>query len=463
MTPAVRSRAWKDFRTGGLTSGARCSRSAARLVAFLLLSSILATSAQAKTLVVGVEYRSIGEALKRAVEGDTVEVRTGRYNERLRIEKTVRLTGVGEPVLAVESGNIIEVTAPGVLIEGFTLTYDSRELGREDKALFIKKGADGVVVRNNRFIDVMFGIWSFENTGTRIENNTITGLKELEQEFRGNCINLTGVQRAVILDNRLSYCRDGIYMELCHDARVTGNEISRSRYSVHTMWVDRGRFNGNTTHDSLVGMAIMYTDYSEIKGNISYGNKTHGILFIQSVRSEIKDNTVIGNTKGLFLYNSVYNNINSNLVMNNQVGIHSWGGSEDNRISGNTFINNEIQVKFVASRSQQWDDNYWSDYIGWDMTNDGIGDYPYESNTVVDHILWRYPLAKVLYASPSLQLLWVLEKQFPFLKVPRVIDRKPRMTPIHKNWKELMARYPYRFERFYGEIEKLPHMPGGGF
>jgi nitrous oxidase accessory protein len=208
----------------------------------------------------------------------------------------------------------------------------------------------------------------------------------------------------------------------------------------------------------------MYTKHSEINDNLSFGNRTHGILFIQSVRSEVRDNTVIGNTKGIFIYNSIYNELISNMVMNNQLGIHSWGGSEDNEINGNSFINNEVQVKYVASKNQDWDNNYWSDYIGWDMTGDGIGDTQYESNSVVDHILWRYPMAKVLYTSPSLQMLWMLEKQFPVFDVPKVIDSRPTMSPLHANWKELRDTYSsYTPERIYGDIEKMPHVPGGGY
>jgi hypothetical protein len=70
-------------------------------------------------------------------------------------------------------------------------------------------------------------------------------------------------------------------------------------------------------------------------------------------------------------------------------------------------------------------------------------------------------MAKVLYTSPSLQLLWILEKQFPLFKVPRVVDTQPAMSPFHKNWKALKDKYPYTPERYYGEIEKLPHLPGG--
>lgn len=280
----------------------------------------------AKTLVVGDEYLTIGDAIKQAKEGDLVEVRRGRYHEKLRIEKAIHLKGIDSPVISTGSGNLIEIYKSGVVIEGFTLTYEGSELSSTDTAIYIGKGVDGVIVRNNSFLDVMFGIWNVEGRNIKIENNIVIGIKGLAKEYRGNCINLTGSQGAHISNNTLSYCRDGIYMELCHDSNVVGNEIKESRYSVHTMWVDRGTFNKNIAYNNLVGLAIMYTKHSEIKDNLSYGNQTHGILFIQSVRSEIAGNTVIGNTKGIFLYNSVYNNIKSNLVMNNQLGIHNWGG-----------------------------------------------------------------------------------------------------------------------------------------
>ncbi|MBW1865052.1 MAG: hypothetical protein JRI64_05330, partial [Deltaproteobacteria bacterium] len=177
---------------------------------------------------------------------------------------------------------------------------------------------------------------------------------------------------------------------------------------------------------------------------------------------EVSGNKVIGNTKGIFLYNSIYNRISSNIIMNNQLGIHCWGGSEDNDVIGNSFINNEIQLKYVAGKDQVWDGNYWSDYIGWDTTGDGTGDYSYESNSIVDHIIWRYPLAKVLYSSPSLQMLWMLEKQFPLFDIPKVVDNKPLMVPLHDEWIELMETYSdYKPDRIYGEIEKLEHVPGG--
>jgi len=266
---------------------------------------VLPSGVLARTSLVGVDYSTIRDAVKDAKEGDLIEVRGGEYKERLKIQKSIHLRGVNNPVISVPNGRIIEITSPGVIVEGFTLKYDTANLSSTDTAIYISKGANETIIRNNRLLSVMFGIWNVEGRGIRIENNIIVGLKRLARNSRGNGINLTGSQRVYIANNTLSYCRDGIYMELSHDARVIGNEIKQSRYSVHTMWVDRGIFNKNTAYENLVGLAIMYTKRSEINENLSYGNSTNGLLFIQTIRSKIEANTVIGNTRGFF-YTTLY-------------------------------------------------------------------------------------------------------------------------------------------------------------
>ncbi|NOY64494.1 MAG: nitrous oxide reductase family maturation protein NosD [Nitrospirae bacterium] len=384
LCPALKKKKREESRASGEVSLTTAT------TVFVLIVLFLPPLSWAKTLVVGSEYKykTITESIKQASTGDTIKVMPGVYQERFTIDKPLKLVGVDYPRIIARTGNIIEVKASDVVIQGFEFSYKDSNLSRTDTAIYIHKGTKSVVVSNNRMDGVIFGIWNVEGRDILIEGNTITGIKSLDRELRGNCINLTGTERAHVIGNSLNYCRDGIYMEVCHDAEVIDNEIRHSRYSIHSMWVDRGKFNGNRAIANLVGLAIMYTKHSEVKGNLAAGNQTHGLLLLQAVRTNISNNIIIGNTKGIFLYNSVLNRVSSNLVMNNQVGIHNWGGSEDNIVTGNTIIHNEIQVKYVSSRDQYWDGNYWSDYLGWDMTGDGIGDVPYESNTVVDWTIY---------------------------------------------------------------------------
>jgi nitrous oxidase accessory protein len=48
---------------------------------------------------------------------------------------------------------------------------------------------------------------------------------------------------------------------------------------------------------------------------------------------------------------------------------------------------------------------------------------------------------KLLLASPAVQTLRLVGQQFPLLRAPSVIDRKPRMQPQHTDWSQWRDRY----------------------
>lgn len=431
--------------------------SATLICSLIIFTSLLSLEpVQAKTLVVGTDYKTIGEALKKAKDSDLIEVMGGGYRERLRIDKAVHLRGINNPTIAGSEGNIIEIMSKDVMIEGFVIKDESQSHDLESRGIYILKGAEGAVIRGNRLENVMNGIGNAGAGNVTIEDNIVEGKKNLNKNFRGNCIFVINGSAAYIRGNKLNNCRDGIYMERSKGAKVIENEIRDSRYAIHAMWEDGAVFAKNKATGNLIGLAVMYSQGVEIKENTSANNMTHGLFLIQTAQCRITDNNIIGNAKGIFLYNSASNILKANLIMNNSLGLYSWGGSENNAITGNSFIDNGKQVKFSADKDQHWDYNYWSDYLGWDMNADGVGDVAYESNTIVDHIFWRYPAAKLLYASASFQMLWMLDKQFTLLKVPRVLDNKPAMAPLHKDWQALKVKYPYRPEKNDGDAGAIP-------
>lgn len=111
---------------------------------------------------------------------------------------------------------------------------------------------------------------------------------------------------------------------------------------------------------------------------------------------------------------------------------------------GNAFVGNRVQVKYVANRPQDWSregrGNFWSDYLGWDLDANGIGDKHYEPNDAVDKLLWKYPMARVLMNSPAVETLRWVQEQFPVLRPQGVHDSAPLMlspftipNPAHSN------------------------------
>ena len=48
---------------------------------------------------------------------------------------------------------------------------------------------------------------------------------------------------------------------------------------------------------------------------------------------------------------------------------------------------------------------------------------------------------KLLLASPAIQTLRLLGRQFPVLRAPSVVDDSPRMRPTHAQWSQWRGRY----------------------
>jgi len=181
-------------------------------------------------------------------------------------------------------------------------------------------------------------------------------------------------------------------------------------------------------------------------GNIlvQYNHPAFNVVINTFTNNHIKqvwtkpENKVLGRDgKGLFVYNSGYNTLENNIIDTAEIGIHLTAGSENIKIYGNSFINNPTQVKYVSNKKQEWSKdgrgNYWSNYLGWDMNNDGIGDAIFEPNDGIDKLVWQYPEMKMIMDSPAILILRWVQKQFPVLKPPGVKDSYPLMQSPHIN------------------------------
>ena len=68
-------------------------------------------------------------------------------------------------------------------------------------------------------------------------------------------------------------------------------------------------------------------------------------------------------------------------------------------------------------------------FIRVDYDGDGIADRVYKPNSLVDQLVWKYPLAKLLLGSPVMQMLHWVQSEFPTLHPGGVTDSAPLMQP----------------------------------
>jgi nitrous oxidase accessory protein len=66
--------------------------------------------------------------------------------------------------------------------------------------------------------------------------------------------------------------------------------------------------------------------------------------------------------------------------------------------------------------------------MAFDLDNDGVADQAYRPNDLVDQIVWRHPMAKLLLNSPAVQVLRWAQSEFPALHPGGVSDSAPLMA-----------------------------------
>lgn len=387
----------------------------------------------------------IGDAVAQAAPGDTVLVARGLYAENLTIDKPLHLQGVNRPTISGgQHGDTIRVTAPDVVIEGLIISNSGADLGQQNAGIYIQPGAHRAQVRNCDLSYNLFGLWIEKANDVLVEHNLITGKRDFYSSQRGNGIQLYNTQRARIIANNISFVRDAIYVDVSHHALFRNNRLHHSRYGTHYMNSYYNVWEGNESYLNRGGLALMEVRNQEVRNNVAWGNSDHGIMLRTIQDSVIENNIVAGNARGFFIYDAEYITLRGNLVVDNLIGVHLSAGSTRNVVEANDFVANHEQIKYVASRDENWgvgEGNYWSNYLGWDRDGNGRGDIPYEANDMVDRLSWQHPMMKLLLGSPAVQALRLIARQFPLLRAPSVVDANPHMAPQHPDWRQWLGRY----------------------
>jgi nitrous oxidase accessory protein len=435
----------------------------------LTAAIFLAGYAQAETIRVAVGS-DLQAAIDRAADGDMLMLRGEQYGP---ITIAHRVTLQGEPgaiLLGNGKGSVVTVTAPGVIVRGLIIRGSGRNLEAMDAGVFVKQSATGTIVEQNRIEGNLYGIYLHGAPNAIARKNIIVGITTGRVNEAGNGVSVWNAPGAKVLDNDISFGRDGIFAIASLKNVFSGNRFGNLRFAVHYMYTNNSEVIDNVSTGNVVGFAIMYSHQIEVRSNVSNGDRDYGLLFNFANASEITDNAVLGRLqraerwlgtrmssrehglpgpdeidlsiaggarngpeKCVFIYNANQNVFRDNWFEGCEIGIHFTAGSEGNAIEGNAFVNNRNQVKYVGSRYLDWSTagrgNYWSDNPAFDLDGDGIADTAYRPNDIIDKVLWTTPEAKILLNSPAVQVIRWAQGQFPALLPGGVIDSHPLMAP----------------------------------
>jgi nitrous oxidase accessory protein len=375
---------------------------------------------------------TLESAITTAAAGDTLKLQAGEYLGGVNIDKTLTLAGVAGSVIdAGGEGRVIMVSAPDVVIRGVTVRGSGDRLDVEDAGIFVTDRGDRALLEGNRLEGNLIGVYLKGPDDALVRDNVIIGNRELRVNERGNGLHLWNTPGSVIEGNTVQYGRDGIFVMISKRNVFRNNHLSDMRYAIHYMYTHDSEISGNVSLRNNSAYAVMYSDRLQVSGNLSDGDRERGLFLNATNDSEFSNNVVYGGAeKCVFIYNSNMNAFTDNYFADCDIGIH-FTGSADDVFSGNTFMANRTQVKYVGTRhielSVAGRGNYWSDNPSFDLNNDGISDRPYRPNDMVDQLLWKHPLSKLLINTPAMELLRWSQAEFPAVFPGGVVDSAPLM------------------------------------
>ncbi|MEK0083144.1 nitrous oxide reductase family maturation protein NosD [Benzoatithermus flavus] len=405
-------------------------------LALVSAALIAALPGLARAATVEVPAGGLATALAAAAPGDVLRLLPGEHAGPVTIDRPLTLEGAkGAVVRGDGKGVVVTVTAPDVILRGLEITGSGLDLERMDAGVRLEKSAVRARVEGNRIVDNLIGVHVNGAPDSAVRDNLIEGRRDRRVNERGNGVWLWNAPGAVVERNEIAFGRDGIFVTTSRKNAFRDNLMHDVRFAVHYMYTNDSEVSGNRSIRNDLGYALMFSSRLKVLSNLSDGDREHGILLNYANDSLVQGNVVRdGGEKCVFIYDANKNRILENRFEGCGIGVHFTAGSERNVISGNAFIGNRTQVKYVGTRWLDWSyqgrGNYWSDNPAFDLDGDGIADTPYRPNDLVDQILWTQPLAKLLLNSPAVQLLRWAQSQFPALYPGGVVDTKPLMRPV---------------------------------
>ncbi len=382
------------------------------------------------------ELSSIREAIQRAAPHDTLLIKAGTYLEYdIRIDKPLTLLGQDRPVIdGQKKGEIVTILADSVTLEGLSIRHVGVSYTTDYAAIRVVKRKH-FRIRDIDMEDLFFGIYLEKAQQGEVTGNRIRG-QAREEYNSGNGIQLWYCKDVQVGENEVSGMRDGIYLEFSDRIRIQNNRsMNNLRYGLHFMFSNDDSYTGNRFESNGAGVAVMFSKNIKMQGNTfrkNWGTASFGLLLKEINDAEISGNTFEENTVGISIEGSNRIEYLRNDFAGNGWAIKVRGACYANTFRANNFLNNSFDLAYNSKvNDNRFEQNYWSNYTGYDLDRDGVGDVPYRPVKLFSYIVNRTPETIVLLRSLFMELIDFSEKVSPVFTPDNLQDERPLMKRVH--------------------------------
>ncbi|MBT8245695.1 MAG: nitrous oxide reductase family maturation protein NosD [Winogradskyella sp.] len=408
-----------------------------QLSSLLLLISIYFTTAQTVTVCkAGCDYKSIQTAVDSSKSGNSILIKSGLYNEANIViyKKSLHISGEEGTVIDTQNkGYGFSVEATDIVIKNLTIKNIKVSYTKEYAAILLFKSYD-FAIENITVENAFFGFLIQKSKDGVIHNNTIAGQGKAEADS-GNAIHLWHCKNVKITNNDVRRMRDGIYLEFGSNSYISNNYSNDNmRYGLHFMFSNDNIYEDNIFNANGAGVAVMFSKRIKMFRNVfkkNWGTASYGILLKEISDAELKHNIFEDNTIGINADGTNRILFTENTFSNNGYAVKVIGACYDNTYSKNNFLYNSFDLSYSGNlNSNTFENNYWSNYTGYDLDKNGFGDIPYRPVKLFSYLVNRTPESIVLLRSLFIDIIDFSEKVSPVFTPENLIDNKPLMTQV---------------------------------
>ncbi|TDX90897.1 UNVERIFIED_CONTAM: nitrous oxidase accessory protein [Lysinibacillus xylanilyticus] len=375
----------------------------------------------------------VQEAINVAKPGKVVHIPAGRYQGNFIVTKPITLQGEEGTELIGERDN------PTLRIENTAnVTVENITLSGKNKAI-VASTVDGLELRKLQIKDVHTGVHIQSSKNVHIHDINVTGI-EGHYSQKGNGVAVFKGEDITIEGNTIEQVQDGIYIEEVKHIVVQRNKVTSGRYGTHFMYTSDAEALFNTYDQNVTGLMIMMTTNIFLENNIvanHFDFNGYGMLLYDVQQAKIKHNTIKNNRTGVAMQKSANIQIETNDFQMNQTAIEGTKVSDDTMASRNNFTGNILTAR-SDKQGFQLVSNYYDDYSGIDLKDNGIGDIPYVAVSSFGQWMVRQPVYQYFVASPSVILLTSLDQQINKIEKNMLVDNTPKLAMKHENEKNKM-------------------------
>jgi len=401
---------------------------------FLVLISCLSFS-QTFEVCENCTITSIKEAIDRAKGFDTIIVKKGTYKEHnILVDKPLTIIGENYPVIDGElKGEIITIVSDNVTVDGLFIINVGTSYTEDYAAIRVRKSKN-FLIQNLVLEKLFFGIYIEKSRDGKVFHNKIIG-DAVEEYNSGNGIQLWYSKNVQIEHNFVQHVRDGIYLEFSDDCLIKNNVSTLNvRYGLHFMFSNDDIYQDNTFENNGAGVAVMFSKRIKMHNNIfkkNWGSASYGMLLKEINDSEIIGNSFEDNTIGINIEGSNRIIYKHNNFKNNGWAIKVKGACYTNTFTENNFLYNSFDIAYNSNVNDNvFNKNYWSNYTGYDLDKNGIGDVPYRPVKLFSYIVNRTPETIILLRSLFIDIIDFSEKVSPVFTPDNLLDNNPKIKKI---------------------------------